>query len=214
MKQKYNTTSDSFVNYYYFWVRNSVFLPPKDKSVTERKNTTAYVANLIENPLGSGIKYYAITGTNSLITFNVKNSLTNNNTVLNVNYKNNDNNDTAHSVWKLIREGDKDDRPNALLEKKWWDSLVGKDSSGNEVPDITLPINQRYGNGIRPRQSWYVNRFAALKEIVDYSNSVLTTKELSNNISYTNLNSADPEPTAASGAVSYTHLTLPTNREV
>ena len=219
VKQKYNTTSDSFVNYYYFWVRNSVFLPPKDKSVTERKNTTAYVANLIENPLGSGIKYYAITGTNSLITFNVKNSLTNNNTVLNVNYKNNDNDDTAHSVWKLIREGDKDDRPNTLLEKKWWDSLVGKDSSGNEVPDITLPINERYGNNVRPRQSWYVNRFAALKEIVDYSNSVLKTKELSNNISYTNLNSADPEPTAASGewdrrVESYADLTYIDTRDI
>jgi hypothetical protein len=219
VKQKYNTTSDSFVNYYYFWVRNSVFLPPKDKSVTERKNTTAYVANLIENPLGSGIKYYAITGTNSLITFNVKNSLINNNTVLNVNYKNNDNDDTAHSVWKLIREGDKDDRPNTLLEKKWWDSLVGKDSSGNEVPDITLPINERYGNSVRPRQSWYVNRFAALKEIVDYSNSVLKTKELSNNISYTNLNSADPEPTAASGewdrrVESYADLTYIDTRDI
>ena len=219
VKQKYNTISDSFVNYYYFWIKNSVFLPAKNKSATERKNTTAYVSNLIENPLASGIKYYAITGTNSLITFNVKNSLTNDNTVLNINYKNNNNEDTAHSVWKLIREGDKDDSPNALLEKKWWDSLVGKDTSGNEVPDLTLPINQRYGNSVRPRQSWYVDRFAALKEIVDYSNSVLKTKELANSISYANLNSADPEPTEASGewdrrVESYADLTYIDTRDI
>lgn len=219
VKQKYNIISDSFVNYYYFWVKNSVFLPPKNKSATERKNTTAYVANLIENPLVSGIKYYAITGTNSLIIFNVKNSLTNDNTVLNINYKNNINEDTAHSVWKLIREGDKDDRPNALLEKKWWDSLVGKDTSGNEVPDMTLPINQRYGNSVRPRQNWYVDRFAALKEIIDYSNTVLKTKELANSISYVNLNSADPEPTEASGewdrrVESYADLTYIDTRDI
>ena len=219
VKQKYNSSSDSFINYYYYWVKNSVFLPQLNKTVTERKNTTAYVANLIENPLASGIKYYTITGTNSLITFNVKNSLTNNNTILNVNFRNNDNESESHSVWKLIREGDKDDRPNETLEKKWWDSLVGKDTSGNEVPDINLPINERYGNKIRPRQSWYVDRFAALKEIIDYSNSVLKTKELANSISYTNLNSADPEPTEASGewdrrVESYADLTYIDTRDI
>jgi hypothetical protein len=133
-----------------------------------------------------------------LITFNVKNSLVNGNTVLNVNYRNNDNEADQHVVWKLIREGDKDDRPNARMEKKWWDSLIGQDDQGNEVPDLNLPINQRYGTNVRPRQSWYVNRFAALKEIIDYSNGILKANQLANSISYTNLNSQDPEPTAAS----------------
>jgi hypothetical protein len=36
-----------------------------------------------------------------------------------------------------------------------------------------LPVNERYGNNIRPRQSWYVDRYDALKEIIDYANSVL-----------------------------------------
>jgi len=219
VKQKYNSNSDSFINYYYYWVKNSVFLPPLNKSVTQRKNTTAYVANLIENPLGSGIKYYAITGTNSLITFNVKNSLNNDNTILNVNFKNNDNESGSHSVWKLIREGDKNDRPNEMLETKWWDSLIGKDTAGNEVPDVNLPLNQRYGTNIRPRQSWYVDRFAALKEIIDYSNIVLKANQLANNIDYTNLNSADPEPTEVSGewdrrVESYADLTYIDTRDI
>ena len=199
VKQKYDSRSDSFINVYYYWIKNSVFLPAINKSVTTRKNTTAYIANIITNPEISGIKYFAVSNTNSLITFNVKNSLVNDNTVLNVNYRNNDNDSDQHVVWKLIREGDKDDRPNARMEKKWWDSLIGTDDQGNEVPDLNLPLNQRYGTNVRPRQSWYVDRFAALKEIIDYSNSVLKDNQLANSISYTNLNSADPEPTAASG---------------
>jgi hypothetical protein len=199
VKQKYDSRSDSFINVYYYWIKNSVFLPAINKSVTIRKNTTAYIANIITNPASSGIKYFTVSDTNSLITVNVKNSLINDNTVLNVNYRNNDNDADQHVIWKLIREGDKDDRPNERMEKKWWDSLIGLDAQGNEVPDLNLPLNQRYGNNVRPRQSWYVDRFAALKEIIDYTNSVLKANQLANSISYTNLNSSDPEPTAASG---------------
>ncbi len=219
VKQKYNPVSDSYVNYYYFWVRNSVFMPAKDKSVVDRKNTSAYVANVIANPLGTGIKYYAVTGKNSLITFNVKSSLVNDNTILNVSYKKNDNPDESHAVWNIIKQGDKNDRPKAVLENKWWDSLIGKDLIGNEVPDVTLPLNQRYGNRIRPRQSWYVDRFAALKQIIDYSNTVLKNNQLANIINYGNLNSKDPEPTSTSGewdsrVESYADLTFIDTRDI
>lgn len=219
IKQKYNPVSDSYVSYYYFWVRNSVFMPAKDKSVVDRKNTSAYVANVIANPLGAGKKYYAVTGKNSLITFNVKSSLVNDNTILNVSYKKNGNPDESHAVWNIIKQGDKNDRPKTVLENKWWDSLIGKDLIGNEVPDVTLPLNQRYGNRIRPRQSWYVNRFAALKEIIDYSNIVLKNNQLANIIGYGNLNSKDPEPTSTSGewdsrVESYADLTFIDTRDI
>ena len=219
VKQKYNPVSDTYVNYYYFWVRNSVFLPPKGKAVVDRKNTAAYVANVIRNPLSTGIKYYAVTGNNSLITYNVKNSLVNDNTILNVSYRKNDNPDESHAVWNIIKQGDKNDRPKAVLENKWWDSLVGKDLLGNEVPDLTLPLNQRYGNRIRPRQSWYLDRFAALKEIIDYSNNILKNNQLADIIGYDNLNSKDPEPTSTSGewdsrVESYADLTYIDTRDI
>jgi hypothetical protein len=41
VKQKYDSKSDSFINVYYYWVKNSVFLPALNKSVTTRKNTTS-----------------------------------------------------------------------------------------------------------------------------------------------------------------------------
>jgi len=199
VKQKYNSNSGVFENYYYYWVKNSVFLPSINKSVTSRKNTTSYISNLITNPLQSDIKYFAVTNKNSLITFNVKASLVNENTVLNLSYKNNLNEGDVHSVWRLIKEGDKDDRPSSIIEKKWWDSLTGSDELGNQVPDINLPLNQRYGTLIRPRQSWYIDRFSALKEIIQYTNEVISKYEIANQIRYDNLNSADPEPTESSG---------------
>ena len=199
VKQKYNPQSETFVNYYYYWVKNSVFLPALDKRVTERKNSTAYISKIISDPLSSGIKYFGITDASSLVTFNVKNSLVLNNTVLNVNYKNNLNEGDNHTVWKLFKEGDKLDRPTTEIERKWWDSLIGTDTYGNQIPDLSLPLSQRYGNSVRPRQSWYVDRLGAVKEIIQYTNSILTQYQIANSINYKNLNSADPEPTSTSG---------------
>jgi len=199
VKQKYDSSANGFVNYYYYWVKNSVFLPDPGKSVVKRVNTTSYISNIITNPYNSGFKYFAVSDTNKLITFNVKDSLFNQNVILNVDYSKIDDMDSEHAVWKLFSEGDPDDRPTTRIENKWWDSLIGADNQGNNVPDLDLPINRRYGAELRPRQSWYVNRFNALKEIIDYANSVIKKYQLANTISYTNLNAQEPEPSSASG---------------
>ena len=199
LKQKYSSVLDGFVNYYYYWVKNSVFLPDPGKSVVTRKNTTSYVANVIANPIASGIRYFTVSDTNSIITFNCKNDLFGDNVAINVDYSDNLNEGESHNVWKIFSEGDKDDRPNTRVESKWWDSLIGSDQNGNTVPDLDLAVNRKYGTGLRPRQSWYVDRFDALKQIIDYANSVIKKNQIANTISKTNLDSSEPEPTENSG---------------
>ena len=196
LKQKYDSTLDGFVNYYYYWIKNSTVLP--ENSVVDRVKTTSAVATIILNASGSGLKYFSVTDKNKLIINNIKNDLVNDYVVLNVDYKTNSLDSEPHSVWKLIKEGDKDSRPDSTVEAIWWDSLIGQNSAGNKVPDVDLPINERYGTNIRPRQSWYVNRYDAMKEIVDYANMILKANQLADTINYTNLNSVDPEPTAQS----------------
>ena len=169
-----------------------------ENSVVNRKNTVTYIANLIENPKSFEHKYYSITDTNKFLLNNVTN-LNNDDIVLNMDIRTNNFDGDAHSVWKLVREGDADYRPGLQIETRWWDSLTGKNEAGDIVPDLNLPLNERYGNNIRPRQSWYVDRFNALKEIIDYSNGVLKKNQLVGQINLKNLDSADPEPTAQSG---------------
>ena len=194
--QKYNSRLDRFVDVYYFWVRNKQTMPMN--SVVMRKNTTAFVANLIQNPQQFDFKYYSVTDRNKLIVNNIT-GLVNDSVVLNVDIRSNNFEGDSHSVWKLVREGDADYRPGASIEQRWWDSLVGKNTAGDLVPDTDLPVNERYGNNIRPRQSWYVDRYAALKEIIDYSNGVLKKNQLVGQINLDNLDSKQPEPTSTSG---------------
>jgi len=193
--QKYSSRLDTFVNYYYYWVRNKSTVPAN--SVVTRKNSTAYVAGLISNPQASGFKYYSVTDTNKLLLNNIG-TLSGDDIVLNIDIRTNTFDGDAHSVWKLAREGDKDYRPGTQIETRWWDSLIGSNTSGDKVPDIALPVNERYGNSTRPRQSWYVDRYEALKEIIDYANSKLKENQLVGTINLTNLDSKEPEPTVQS----------------
>ena len=50
----------------------------------------------------------------------------NGNIVLNVDIRTNTFDADAHSIWKLVREGDKTFRPGTNIEGRWWDSLIGK----------------------------------------------------------------------------------------
>ena len=193
--ERYDSRLDDFVPFYYYWVKNKSDLP--NKSMVDRKNSVSYVANVIQNPSRFGLKYYAVTDTNKLQVYNVTN-LVNDHIVLNVDLRTNTFDADAHSVWKLVREGDKDFRPGTQIEARWWDSLIGKNSTGDLVPDLNLPVNERYGNSVRPRQSWYVDRYSALKEIIDYANTVLKKNQLVGQINLANLDSKDPEPTAQS----------------
>ena len=192
--QRYNSRVDAFVPIYYYWVKDKATLPANN---IHRKNSVAFVANLIRNPERFGFKYYAVTDTNKFLLFNVG-ALRDSDIVLNVDIRKNNFEGDSHSVWKLAREGDKDYRPGAQIEGRWWDSLIGKNSAGDTVPDLDLPVNEKYGNNVRPRQSWYVNRYDALKEIIDYANSVLKQNQLVGQINLTNLDAKEPEPTAES----------------
>jgi len=194
--EKYNSRLDTLVSTYYFWVKNTSSLP--GQSVVNRKNTTTFVAGLIANPQNSGMQYFSITGTNKL-TINGVRTLTNKDIVLNVDVRTNSFDGDSHSVWKLVREGDPAYRPGHQIETRWWDSLCGKNATGDAVPDNELPLNQKYGNSIRPRQSWYVDRFSALKDIIDYANTVLKKNQLVGQIRLDNLDAKEEEPTSASG---------------
>jgi len=193
--QTYDSKLDTFVNVYYYWLKDLTSIP--SNSVVTRKNTVGFVANLISNPKLFGMKYYAVSDTNKLILNNVK-GLNKSEIVLNIDIRSNTFGGDSHSVWKLAREGDKDYRPGAYLETRWWDSLIGKNTAGDLVPDLNLPVNERYGNNIRPRQSWYVDRYSSLKEIIDYANSVLLKYQLVGQFNLDNLDAKDPEPTAQS----------------
>lgn len=190
VKQYYNATTGSTTNVYYFWVKNTVIVP----NVLGRKLASSEVAGLIFNPSVYGTKYLSILGPNAISVTNVKDSLIADRIYLNIAKDDIDNNINRHTEWLLLEENSASSMPTSLLDKKLLDSLLGKDSIGNPVPDPNLSERIRYGVEIRPRQTLFKDRFAALRTLFEYTNNVLSQNIITNFVNFTNLNSKDEIP--------------------
>ena len=187
VEQIYSPITDTFTNRYYYWVKNTVIVPNR-----QGRNVSAYeVSNLISNPKSAGLKYVAVLSSSSLAVSNVKGSLINDRISLNMQLDNIDNTNNKHTEWLLIEEGSPHSLPNTLLEKKLIDSLLGRDSLGNTVPDPALSARQRYGIGIRPRQSMFKNRANALRNMVAYVNTVFADNLITDFYNLSNFNDKD-----------------------
>jgi hypothetical protein len=175
---------------YYFWVRGIT------STATQKGKTlpVSTVANYIENPRASGITYIAPINASTIALYNAADFIDAEDTIISIEFDRQLTNDNVHVEYELIAQGRADAWLSNGLYRKLQDSFCGVDTSGNLVPDINLSPAQRYGIQFRPRQSMFVNRFAALRNYLVRANNVLAQFPISENRTFVLLNSADPEP--------------------
>ena len=160
------TTTDSVsgaeFNTYYFWVVNKTSAP----NVLGRTLSCAEISQLISDPVSYGYQCLAVLGNNSVALANVNRLVSGESTSLRIRYRTTKVQETpVHSEWKIISEDPSTVLP-ATIENKWFDSLIGVDSSGQPIPHPALPDNLKYGVNNSPAQSMFVNRVEALKQVV------------------------------------------------
>ena len=176
-KVETNASTSTTTTTYYYWVKNATTVP----SLEGRINDTATVSSIITSPITQGLNYFAPISQNAISIANVLDYTTKQNTVLQLNYRKRNGDDktnSKHAQWLLIKE----DYPDAPIQDQIWnkmvDSLVGFDLNNNAVPDMTLSIHDRYGNKVRPRQSWYKNSKDARKVLHEALNNITTSLNL------------------------------------
>ena len=165
-----------------------------------RRISAFQVASIINDPTGNGLTFAGISSENSVILSNVSNMLVGDRINLNLSYDKLNNSIPKHTEWLLLEENSPTARPNALLEKKLLDSILGHDSLGNKVPDPKLTARTRYGIGIRPQQTLFKDRLGALRNLIEFSNSVLSQQVIVGRYNFSNLNAQESIPDV------YTHL--------
>jgi len=179
---------------YYYWVKNTVVVPI---NIVGRRISADQVARLIEDPKSSGQSFIAFSDQDQFLAYNLASQVTKTGTVLNIDYyKDTRNVNSIHNEYLLLTEGVADSLPTKNLETKWVDSLVGYDIARNPVPNPKLPIKQKYGISFRPRQSMFVDRYTALKIVIDNINTVLSQDTFANFINFSNLEAVDNPPAA------------------
>jgi Pyruvate/2-oxoacid:ferredoxin oxidoreductase gamma subunit len=184
-----------FATEYYFWVRGIT-----TTAVQQGKTlSVATVAQYIENPRASGITYMAPINASTIALYNAAEYVVASDTVINISFDRQATENNVHTEYELIAEGKPDAFLSTNLYRKLQDSFCGVDTFGNNVPDPNLSPAERYGVQFRPRQSMFVDRFDALKNYLTRVNAVLARFTISESRSFNLLNSAEPEPSAATG---------------
>ena len=195
IKKDYDTVSETFKETYYYWVKNKQTVP----NFVNRNLSASSVAGLIRNPRGQGYQHVYFTGENSFSLINVQPLLENKNVIFAVEFWLTDKTDqNIHTQWKIISEDVSSQLP-YTIEKKWVDSLVGKDELDQDVPDLDLPVRLRYGVENRPRQGMFINKYEATKQLIEHTNLVLINNQIILEKDISDLLQYDPEPSINSG---------------
>jgi hypothetical protein len=190
LTEQFNKNTSQFSNVYYFWVKNKVIAPNK----TSRKISASAVTNILTNPKSYGLEYLAILSPNAVALTNFKNGLISDRIYLNIGFNRISNSIDRHTEWALVQENNENAIIPEYLEDRMINSLVGSDVQGNLIPDPTLSFRQKYGIQIRPKQSMFVNRLGALRNLIEYTNSILAKTRTRGFINFDRLNSKEEIP--------------------
>ena len=195
-KKVYDSIANKFSNKYYFWVKNKRTIP----STNNRSLSAFEVAKLIEAPEQLGYKFVTFLSDNSFALYNVKTLVEDKNTILHFTLtKDTENENNVHFEYQLLTEGLDTSIPASTIEQKWADSLLGYDLNAQRVPDPSLSVKEKYGVLNQPRQGMFINRFEALKQVIERANSVLLKNLTVDNIANSSLYSKDSIPVVTTG---------------
>ena len=167
---------------YYFWVRNTNVV----NTLRGKNLADSVLETYISNPKNSGISYMAPLLPNTFALYNVSEYLNANDSVFHIGYGIGNNDEDSHQEFALIRENYSGDFLPGLpnynstqsptgLYLKMINSLAGCDQSGGIIPDPYLPLAVQSGIFVRPRQSFFHNRFQALQNYLTYANDILAS---------------------------------------
>jgi hypothetical protein len=164
---------------YFYWVRNSnIIFINQGKTLAD-----SIIERYIASPKFSGISYFAPLLPDVFALYNSGPYINASDTLLNIGFATGNSDDLTHNQYDLIRSNYADDFlpgvPDTVdgvpisLYDRLLDSFAGLDEEGENVPDINLPKLVQTGILVRPRQSFFYNRLLALKNYIQYTNTVL-----------------------------------------
>lgn len=190
----YVTRTTGTKTFYYYWVGDRTETDSMTKSLT-----TNQVESLLTDPAGQGVSFIAIMENNLIGLFNCERYIKDDYTILGINYDTELNDGVLHNEFQLMQENKADTLIPTNIQNKLFDSLCAEDKYGNAVPQPNLPASERYGIDIRPRQTMFVDRSAALETLFKFVNSVMAKNQIVESRSLTKLLEKETAPTKAAG---------------
>jgi len=192
----YDAEKQSSTNKYFYWVKNKKIIPNDNI----RKISANAVALQIADPASTGYRFIEFIGNDRFVLNNCDSLINDSNTVLHIDYYSNGFVDqNIHTEYQIISENLSTSVPNEKIVTKYIDSLAGYDSLGKIVPDPDLGVSKKYGIENSPRQSMFVNRVEALKQVIERANLTLEQNLIVDDFDLSRLTSTDKQPSLNTG---------------
>lgn len=185
----------SITSKYYFWVTGKTTV---DVLRTNRTNSVMAIQEILENPKSQDIPFIAAISSNAYNLFNVSQFTARPGTVLHLDHTPIQNTNIIHAEYEFIKENSYDAIPTRVVNKLQ-DSLSGVDIYGNIVPDPKLAMSDKFGIGVRPRQTMFMDRLTALTNFVTYANKILLSHPVVDLRNLAGLKKGEPVPRQESG---------------
>ena len=174
VKSVFDDNKQKFVNRYFFWVSNPTVLPSNEY----RTVTGAQMSSAIKDPISFDTKFAGLVREDAML-LSLNSNVIGTDTSFKIEKSTDADSIPVHTEYALVPKND----PNAQLPQKiltkLFDSLIGVNELGRQVPDLDVPYQMRYGILDRPRQSVFADREVALKTVVEHINESLATKPFS-----------------------------------
>lgn len=190
------TDQGVFVDTYYFWAKDIKYVG----RIAGKTLSCTAIAQYIEAPRSSGIPYIAPINSGTVAIYNGLEYVSAQDTILHVEFDRILNDTPVHVEYQLIPQDRADGFLTDTLYSKLQDSFCGVNAAGSPVPDPLLPLSEKYGVQVRPRQSMFIDRFMALKNYLGDANAIMAQYPINELRNSQLLYSHEPEPSASSGA--------------
>ena len=173
---------------YYFWVSDKTSVDIN----SARINSISTIQDIIQHPESQGIPYAEVLRNDTISLRGITDMITGNSVVLHVDYDVSKNTNVIHSEYQLVQEGNSGSVIPARIINKMADSLAGKDAYGNAIPNPALAIQNRLG--LDALQTVFENRLTAVKNFVEYVNSILINVPIIEEFNINGLYATEPYP--------------------
>lgn len=185
----FDKNTNRFTNRYFYWVLNPTVLPNNQY----RSVTASQIALSISDPKQFNELYCGVVSDQAILLSMGSNKI-GNDTYFKFEQFADNNPLNIHTEYAITTKDDVNAQIPIKLYNKLVDSLVGYDGKSQSVPDSNLPDMMKYGVLDRPRQGAYKNRISAIQTVIEYINSILSTKMFASTRSLTNWLKKDEIP--------------------
>lgn len=162
---EYDTVTQSYMNKYYFWVKNSIYVP----QVKNRDKSCQEIARIIKNPLTLSTPWYSPISETSFIMSDMQYEVTDDKSILTITYKEDHDDVVKHEQYQLCKEGDNYNF-NPSIWNSLWNSLMGQEPLSNgKVQELHYPESEL---GLGSSKVWFKDIIEARRTFVDAANDV------------------------------------------